>query len=66
LDCDNRRRTALSHCLHTKKYAAQCSALSGWVLATQWVSRGSDGETLKKAIRWAARSKQCKARNRAA
>ena len=36
LVCDNRRMTALSHRLHTQKYAAQCSALSCLVLADQW------------------------------
>ena len=40
LVCDNRRMTALSHRLHTRTYAAQCSALSCLVLTDQCSRNG--------------------------
>ena len=39
LVCDNRRDSALSPGLHTKRYAARGSALTRLVLTNQWSSR---------------------------
>ena len=50
LVCDNRRDSALSPRLHTKRYAAPGSALTRLVLANQWAEQVSKAQTRSRSM----------------